>query len=218
MADTVNQIVAEAQKVARSLTSARGIELVNQVHSILLSEIPHLKRGSVNISLVIGQQDYDLDENILQVDAVYVGTIQLSETTIEDLNKKAKGWRGAANEAVSEGTQYFLSSVVGSGDVISKNQIGLYKKPTATGTMTVHGSLRQTGALIGTNQIPAVVPHSRAYIEGTTWLAARELFPQASAAYYQLFLSEMDRLKRYIETKNELLKDNKPFRNIRMEP
>src|SRR5450631_4512128 len=98
MAYTITNAVANAQRSLPDLQTARGLDLANQVHREILAYIPELRRDQFTVALISGTGEYAITEQDFQVDnVVYApasGTpVQLTPTTVEQLNKSTPTWR-----------------------------------------------------------------------------------------------------------------------------
>lgn len=225
MAYTITTSVANAQRSLPDLQTSRGIDLANQVHREILAYIPELRRDFLTVTLVSGTYEYPLDETSFQVDnVIYSPTtgspLQLTPTTIEQLNKQQPTWRtdpSATWTAQGENGPYFyLTNKVVSAANLPVPTIGFYPNPNfSTGTLTVWASKLQPADLAGTDTCLNGLLSSQIYVEGIRYYAATELRPEMAAAYKAAYAEQLALNRYFVRTRNEPLKDPGKVKNAR---
>jgi hypothetical protein len=220
MAYLVSTVIA---KVQRRLPDANGTDLldkVNQIHRHILAEIPELRRDSLTINVTSGTYEYALGETEFQVDsALWITQTgqpnnELLPTNVESLNRSVPQWRTAATATP---TQFYISSAQVSGS--NSAVLGLYPSPNVSTSggypyVQLWGSVLQSSDLTTSDSCLVTLQSSQVYVEGVSFLAAAEIRPQLAGTYKQEFEYQLQLAKKYVRTRNEMLK-SVPNKNIR---
>jgi hypothetical protein len=225
MAYTIATAVANAQRSLPDLQTSRGIDLANQVHREILGYIPELRRDQYTLSLTANTGEYALTEQSFQVDnVVYTPSsgnpVQLTPTTIEQLNKSNPTWRTDASAAWTtsgENAPYFyLTNKVVSAANLPVPTMGFYPVPNfSTGTLTVYASMLQSADLASSDTCLNGLLSSQIYVEGIRYYAATELRPEMASAYKAAYAEQLALNRYFVRTKNEPLKDPGEIKNAR---
>ena len=227
MSYTITGVVANAQRSLPDLQTSRGIDLANMVHREILSYIPELRRESLTINPVSGTEEYALDETTFQVDNVIFSpstgnALQLTPTTVEQLNKATPSWRtdpAAAWTVQGENGPYFYLTNVAtthSSSTITPT-IGFYPTPNfSTGTITVYASRLQQSDLATTDSTMPGLLSPQIYVEGVRYYAATELRPELASAYKAAYAEQLALNRWYVRTRNDPLKDPGKVKNARL--
>ena len=209
MALTINALIAQVQRRFPDAQTPNLLSNANSIHRQILSRIPELRRDTVTLSLVAGQQEYDIAETVYQVNSASYKTgasttsvVSLMATSVEELDSTSRTWRSDAN---GPPLQYYLSS---NQSTVNSEVIGFYPTPDTTTTggyplVLMATSNLQPSDLGLTDTCLVTLASSQVYVEGVSWLAAIEIRPQMVNAYQSAFESEMDRELTYVRTRNE---------------
>lgn len=177
--DTVNQLVTDFQSRFSDVTSAEAIRLANMIHKRILARLG-IRDTSIDISLTAGTREYDLAETAIQIRAAYyvrsatAGDFQqLDETSTDKMDLLDTGWRNRTTQ--SQPRLYFVNSLVNSNT--SKKRIGFDPIPDTTtsgGYPKVTLYITQHTDLVGADTLPTQVQDSQIYLDGMSWLFAKE--------------------------------------------
>jgi hypothetical protein len=225
MAYTITTAVANAQRSLPDLQTSRGIDLANQVHREILAYIPELRRDQLTVALTSGTGEYALDETAFQVDNVVYSPstgspIQMTPTTVEQLNKSNPTWRTDASAGWTtsgeNGPYFYLTNKVVSAANLPVPTIGFYPVPNfSTGTLTVYLSKLQPADLISTDTCLNGLLSSQIYVEGIRYYAATEIRPDMASAYKAAYAEQLALNRYFVRTRNDPLKDPGEVKNAR---
>lgn len=177
--DSVTTVVSDFNSRYSDVSSASAERLFNMIHKRILARLG-LRDTTATISLTAGTREYDLAEANLQIRvAHYVRSAndgdfyELRETSTDALDELDEGWRGRADR--SEPHCFYVRSVVDADT--SEKQIGFVELPPTTtsgGYPNVTLYVTQNAVLSGSDTIPAALQDSQIYLDGMSWLFAKE--------------------------------------------
>jgi hypothetical protein len=226
MAYTLATVVANVQRSLPDLQTSRGYDLCNQVHREILAYIPELRRDSLTVSPASGTGEYSIAETEFQIDnVVYTPSsgspLQLTPTTIEQLNKSTPTWRTDPSQSWTtqgeNGPYFYLTNKVISGANLPTPTIGFYPVPNfSTGTITLYASRLQASDLQSTDTCLTGLLSSQVYVEGVRYYASTELRPEMASAFKAAYAEQIALNRWFVRTRNEPLKDPGKVKNSRV--
>lgn len=177
--DSVTQVCADFNARYPDVGTTAAERLFNMIHKRILARIG-IRDTTAIISLTAGTREYDLAEANLQIRvAHYVRSAsegdfyEIRETSTDALDELDEGWRGRATQ--SEPRAFYVTSVVDSDT--SEKKIGFVEIPPTTtsgGYPNVTLYVTQNAVLSGSDTIPAALQDSQIYLDGMSWLFAKE--------------------------------------------
>lgn len=205
---TVADVIAAVTRRAhfRGMTADDGLRYANEVHDLLVRDLPHLHRMEKvdveEINIAGGIAEYDLSAAFTQVDNIEyridaTNATPLLATSIESLNEQNTAWRTTPNDVPTQA--YIFGNVEGW-------KVGLYPPPDETTgvggypKLQVYGTIILSGALVLASDIPKSLSCNRIYIEGISYLASFTHVPDGVANYRALFDYEIQRETEYQES------------------
>jgi selenocysteine-specific translation elongation factor len=165
---------------------------------------------AITVNAVASQGEYAIAEPVFQVMEAYwqtasASSTQLTPMTVESLNAMQQTWR---TDPPGTPLYFYLSSNQTSGN---SEVIGLYPPPAVSTVAGYPILVMQVSELqpadLGLNDTLLVTLHSsQIYVEGVSYMVAIEIRPQLASAFKASYDQEMVKAKKYVETRNEMVK------------
>lgn len=162
MARTAQDVVNEFLRVHPEAGSDRALQYLNEIDEIILQAIP-LRRSFVDLALVSGTYEYDLDETILRVWGAQLYTSatefrKLAGTNIDRLDLDTPNWRG---NGAGDVLKWYETASMTSG------QIGFTPAPDAS-TLIVATASNATPIVITTTAAHGLTDGTAVLISGVS--------------------------------------------------
>ena len=205
--DSTTQVVADFNLRYPDVGTTAAERLLNMVHKRIISRLA-IRETTRDISLTDGTREYDLNEADTHIRAAYyirsatAGDYkELIPRSVDWMDEFNDGWRASTDE--SEPNEYYVASLIDSDT--SKKRIGFHQIPPTTtsgGYPVVRLYVVQNATLSGADTIPADLLDSQIYLDGMSWLYAKEQGLPSEQKWFQDFEFQIHQNRAHIDRMN----------------